>query len=71
MILRFPVCYNDTLLVMYTFEVYRVDLRVEKFAKRNVQLIPDKMELLTDTELTQYFMESWSLEYNDPSTVKS
>ena len=47
-----------------------MDLRVEKFAKRNVQLIPDKMELLTDTELTQYFMESWSLEYNDPSTVK-
>ena len=65
-----PVCSVDH-LVMYDFEVCRVDLRVEKFAKRNVQLIPDKMELLTDTELTQYFMESWSLEYNDPSTVKS
>ena len=70
MILRCPVCSDDH-LVMYDFEVCRVDLRVEKFAKRNVQLIPDKMELLTDTELTQYFMESWSLEYNDPSTVKS
>ena len=43
---------------------------MEEFAKLNVELIPDKMDLLTDTELSQYFMESWSLIYNDPSTVQ-
>ena len=52
------------------FKVCRVDLQIEKFAKRNVELLPDKMELLSDTELTQYFMQSWILEYNDPSTLK-
>ena len=24
------------------------------------------MELLTDTELTQYFISTWSLDFNDP-----
>ena len=43
-----------------------VDLQVEEFVKSNVQLLPDKMELMTDTELTQYFLQSWSLDYNDP-----
>ena len=35
---------------------------LKKFAQRNVELVPDTMELLTDTELTQ----TWSLDYNDP-----
>ena len=45
-------------------------MQIEKFAKRNVELLPDKMELLSDTELTQYFMQSWILEYNDPGKLK-
>ena len=44
-----------------------MDLQVEKFARRNVELLPDNMDLLSDTELTQYFIQRWSLEYNDPS----
>ena len=44
-------------------------MQIEKFAKRNVELLPDKMELLSDTELTQYFMQSWILEYNDPGKL--
>ena len=36
---------------------------LKKFAQRNVELVPDTMELLTDTELTQYFFQTWSLDY--------
>ena len=42
-----------------------MDLQLQKFAQDNVQLVPDTMELLTDTELTQYFIQTWSLDYND------
>ena len=43
-----------------------VDLKLQKFARDNVELVPDTMELLTDTELTQYYIQTWSLDYNDP-----
>ena len=33
--------------------------------QESVELVPDKMNLLTDTELTQYFIHSWRLYYND------
>ena len=39
---------------------------MEKFSQRNVELVPNSMELLTDTELTQYFISTWSLDFNDP-----
>ena len=39
---------------------------MEEFDKRSVQLLPDKMQLMTDTELTQYFMKTWVLDFNDP-----
>ena len=55
---------------VFLFKVCRIDLQLEEFAQLNVELIPDKMDLLTDTELSQYFMESWSLIYNDPSIVQ-
>ena len=56
------------LLHYYPFDtqICKVDLQVEEFVKSNVELLPDKMELLTDTELTQYFLQSWRLDYNDP-----
>ena len=54
-------------MVYFTYQVCRVDLQVEKFARRNVELLPDTMDLLSDTELTQYFIQRWSLEYHDPS----
>ena len=55
------------LLHYYPFDtqICRVDLQLEKFSQRNVELLPDQMNLLTDTELTQYFIQTWSLDYND------
>ena len=47
-------------------QVCRVDLQLQKFARDNVELLPGNMELLTDTELTQYYIQTWSLDYNDP-----
>ena len=56
------------LLHYYPFDtqICKVDMQVEEFVKSNVELLPDNMELLTDTELTQYFLQSWRLDYNDP-----
>ena len=51
------------------FQICRVDLQVEEFDKRSVELFPDKMDLMTDTELTQYFMKTWSLDFNDPGRL--
>ena len=45
-------------------QICKVDLQLQKFAQRNVMLIPDNIALLTDTELTQYFIQTWSLQYN-------
>ena len=45
-------------------QICKVDLQLQKFAQRNVMLIPDSIALLTDTELTQYFIQTWSLQYN-------
>ena len=47
-------------------QVCRVDLQLEQFDQDNVELVPDTMELLTDTELTQYYIQTWSLDYHDP-----
>ena len=53
-------------LNMSVVQVCRVDLQLQKFAQDNVELVPDTIELLTDTELTQYYIQAWSLDYNDP-----
>ena len=45
-----------------------LDLQLERFARDNVQIVPDTMELLTDTELTQYFIQAWTLDFNDPGS---
>ena len=50
----------------YLFQICHVALQVEEFDRRNVQLDPDSMEMLSDIELTQYFIQSWSLNYHDP-----
>ena len=56
------------LLHYYPFDtqICRVDLQLLRFSQRNVELVPDTIELLTDTELTQYYIQTWSLNYNDP-----
>ena len=43
-----------------------MELQLEQFDQDNVELVPDTMELLTDTELTQYYIQMWSLDYHDP-----
>ena len=58
---------KEVVFPMYGYgQVCRVDLQLQKFARDNVELVPDTMELLTDTELTQYFIQTWRLDYNDP-----
>ena len=42
---------------------------MEKFSQRNVELLPDTMMLLTDTELTQYYIQTWSLDFNDRGSL--
>ena len=61
------------LLHYYPFDtqICRVDLQLEKFSQRNVELLPDQIKLLTDTELTQYYIQTWSLEYNDPGQTSN
>ena len=50
-------------------QVCRVDIQLQQFAKDNVKLVPDKMALLTNTELTQYFIQKWNLDYNQHGRV--
>ena len=60
------------LLHYYPFDtqICKVDMQVEEFVKGNVELLPDKMELMTDTELTQYYLQSWTLDFNDHGNVQ-
>ena len=60
------ICRLDSAPSISMFQICRVDLQVEEFDKRSVELLPDKMDLMTDTELTQYFMKTWILDFNDP-----
>ena len=46
-----------------------MDFQLQQFARDNVELVPDTMELLTDTELTQYYIQTWSLDYNHPGLL--
>ena len=43
-----------------------MDFQLEPFAHTNVKIVPDTMSLQTDTELTQYYIKAWSLDYNHP-----
>ena len=43
-----------------------MDFQLEQFARANVKIVPDEMNLLTDTELTQYYIQKWTLDYNFP-----
>ena len=45
----------------FVMNAWAKDLAVE-----NVKMIPDTFYMMNDTELTQYFIESWSLVYNIP-----
>ena len=36
---------------------------LEEFYQTNTELVPDEMRMETDTELPQYFIQSWKLNY--------
>ena len=50
-------------------QICAVDLQLQQFAQVNVELVPDNIALLTDTELTQYYIQAWSLDYNVHGTI--
>ena len=43
-----------------------MDFQLEQFARDGVELEPDAIEMLSPTELTQYYIKTWSLDYNNP-----
>ena len=42
-----------------------VDFQLELFARRVVELQPHSIQLLSPTELTQYYIQTWTLDYHD------
>ena len=60
------------LLHYYPFDtqVCTVDFQLEQFAQETVELVPMNIEMMSPTELTQYYIKSWSLILNNPS-IKS
>ena len=38
-------------------------MKLEKFYYDTTQLLPDVIDMETDTELPQYFIQSWQLKY--------
>ena len=40
-------------------------MTLRKFDQKTVELIPDQIIMESETELTQYFIKEWSLEYKD------
>ena len=48
---------------MDPLQVCYVHMKLEKFYYATTQLLPDVIEMETDTELPQYFIQSWQLRY--------
>ena len=70
LLLRKPFKRGDFFYFLpFPSQVCRVDLQLQQFALDNVELVPDSIQLLTDTELTQYYIQAWALDYNHPGDV--
>lgn len=52
-------------------QVCNVIFEIEQFSAESVELVPHQIQMLSPTELTQYFIQSWVLDYNDKSWFKS
>ena len=48
---------------MDPLQVCYVHMKLEKFYYATTQLLPDVIEMETETELPQYFIQSWQLRY--------
>jgi hypothetical protein len=40
-------------------------LKLDQFDQETVEMIPDVIDLQSSTELTQYFIKTWSLTYTN------
>ena len=49
----------------FSFQVCFVDFQLELFAREVVELQPRSIQLLSPTELTQYYIQTWTLNYHD------
>ncbi len=38
---------------------------LQRFDQETVELVPDQIIMESETELTQYFIKEWSLDYKD------
>ena len=48
---------------LFSHQVCYVHMNLEEFYQGNTQLLPEKMDMATDTKLPQYFIQSWQLVY--------
>ncbi len=44
-------------------------MMLQKFDQKTVELVPDQIIMESETELTQYFIKEWSLEYKDQGII--
>ena len=44
---------------------------LEKFDQETIELVTDKIIMQSPKELTQYFIQSWSLRYKDSGKAKT
>lgn len=52
------------------FQVCSIDMILEQFDQETVELIPDTIIMKSPKELTQYFIQTWSLRYRNKSKLE-
>ena len=55
--------YFENFLYLFSHQVCYVHMNLEEFYQGTTQLLPEKMDMATDTKLPQYFIQSWQLVY--------
>ena len=48
-----------------SLKVCSMKLKLDQFDQETVEMIPDIIDLQSSTELTQYFIKTWSLTYTN------
>ena len=52
------------------FQGCYVHMQLREFDQETTMLVPDTLEMLSDLELTQYYIKDWHLEYFNPGSKK-
>ena len=55
--------------ISYLIQVCSIHMVLEQFDQETVELVPDSIVMQSPKELTQYFIQSWSLTYKDMSKL--